>query len=104
MSIFSAILPFLKPAKGEWAAIASIVMGGVALILMFFDGMSLFGEILCLCGFMIAVRAIGDYEGSCATQKTKPTITLIGAIIGVVVNSIALFFWAVWLIGYFVLN
>ena len=93
-----------SPFAGAWVSIASIALGLLALYLMFFDGMSLFGEILCLSGFMIAVRGIEEYQGSCATQKIKPKLTLIGAIIGIVINAIALLFWAVWLIGYFVLN
>lgn len=95
----------IKGSKYEGApvAIISFLMGVFSLVMIFFIDMGLISEVLCLYGFMLGVRSIGDYKGSLLVQEEKPTLTLVFGILSVVVNTVALFCWAVWMIGYFVL-
>ena len=89
--------------EGTPVAIISFLMGVGSLVMIFFINMGLISEVLCLYGFMLGVRSINDYKGSLLVQEEKPTATLVFGILSVIVNTFALFCWAVWMIGYFVL-
>ncbi len=100
----------LKPNKikgskyeGTPVAVISFLMGVGSLVMTFAVNMGLLSEVLCLYGFMLGVRSIGDYKGSLLTQEVKPTATLVFGILSVIVNTVSMFLWLVWMIGYFVL-
>ncbi len=100
----------LKPNKikgskyeGTPVAVISFLMGVGSIVLMFAVNMGLFSEVLCLYGFMLGVRSIGDYKGSLLVQEEKPTATLVFGILSVIINTVAMVFWLIWMIGYLVL-
>lgn len=100
----------LKPNKikgskyeGTPVAVISFLMGVGSLVMMFAINMGLLSEVLCLYGFMLGVRSIGDYKGSLIVQEEKPTATLVFGVLSVIVNTLAMIFWLAWMIGYFVL-
>lgn len=87
--------------EGLPKAIAGLFMGIGALLPMFLMPMNVISEMLCMYGLIVCVRAIGDYRWARKFQRKKPTATLVVAIVAIVLNIIALFFWAVLILHYF---
>ena len=90
-------------AEGLVEAVASTAMSVVAVAMMLSMSLNPIPELLCMYGFILGIRAINTYRTCHLWQKKKPTATLVLGIIGVVVNTIAMIAWLLWIAGFFIL-
>ena len=89
--------------EGLVGAIASTAMSLVAIVMTLLLPLNFISEMLCMYGFILGVRAIIDAKSATLWQQKKPKATFVLGVIGVVVNSLTMLLWLIWLAGYFIL-
>jgi hypothetical protein len=89
--------------EGLVGAIASTAMSLVAIVMTLLLPLNFISEMLCMYGFILGVRAIGDAKSATLWQQKKPKATFVLGVIGVVVNSLTMLLWLLWIVGYFIL-